>query len=64
MLNNSTMEVKAAERLTLICYKLVVCESRLAALRDSNASPVSVALIKEEAEMSLFKPALVEGHHD
>lgn len=40
--------------LTLIRYEFVVCESRLAALRDTNAAPVSVSLIEQEAEMSFF----------
>lgn len=47
---------RTAGTLTLIGYKFVVRESRLAALRDANAAPVSVSLIKKGAETSFLIP--------
>lgn len=53
---------RTAGTLTLIRYEFVVRESRLAALRDTDAAPVSVSLIEQEAEMSFFIPPLINRY--
>lgn len=58
MMRSSRLRVceRTAGTLTLIRDEFVVCESRLAALRDTDAAPVSVSLIEPEAEMLFFIP--------